>query len=281
MTAGAGAHPRVGISTMAYFDLPFAAAVRRAAAEGYRAVEIMGEAPHFFVDAVDEATAAEVRRLVASEGLRLGLHAPLSDTNPVSPNPGIRRETTRQLLRCVDLLAAMGGTAMVVHFGYKCPFGLLDPSRLGDLFADSVEPVLERARAAGVRVLLENNPRFPLAFVQGAEEVLSVLARHPDLAVCLDVAHAHTLGPDGAREAAAALAPRVESVHVSDNAGDRDTHLPLGEGTLPLDPVVRTLEAAGYRGPYVLESKDAAAAEADRVRLTGAIVAAEGASTPP
>lgn len=277
----AGGHPRVGLSTMAYFDLPFAAAVRRAAQEGYRAVEIMGEAPHFFVDAVDQATVADVRRLVASEGLRLGLHAPLSDTNPVSPNPGIRRETRRQLLRCVELLAAMGGTAMVVHFGYKCPFGLLDPSRLPDLFADSVGPVLERARAAGVRVLLENNPRFPLAFVQDAEEVLAVLARHPDLAVCLDVAHAHTLGPDGARAAAAALASRVESVHVSDNAGDRDSHLPLGEGSLPLVPVVAALEAAGYRGPYILESKDAAAAEGDRVRLTQALEAAQGATPAP
>ncbi|MCL6597012.1 MAG: sugar phosphate isomerase/epimerase [Firmicutes bacterium] len=244
-------------------------------------MEIMGEAPHFFVDAVDQATVADVRRLVASEGLRLGLHAPLSDTNPVSPNPGIRHETRRQLLRCVELLAAMGGTAMVVHFGYKCPFGLLDPSRLPDLFADSVGPVLERARAAGVRVLLENNPRFPLAFVQDAEEVLAVLARHPDLAVCLDVAHAHTLGPDGARAAAAALAPRVESVHVSDNAGDRDSHLPLGEGSLPLVPVVAALEAAGYRGPYILESKDAAAAEGDRVRLTQALEAAQGATPAP
>jgi sugar phosphate isomerase/epimerase len=43
-------------------------------------------------------------------------------------------------------------------------------------------------------------------------------------------------------------------VHLSDNAGKGwDSHLPLGEGVLPVDDFLDELAVSGYRGAVTLE----------------------------
>ncbi|MDD2912760.1 MAG: TIM barrel protein, partial [Candidatus Bipolaricaulis anaerobius] len=54
----------------------------------------------------------------------------------------------------------------------------------------------------------------------------------------------------------AALGERLVHVHLHDNRGERDEHLPLGRGSLPWRAAWAALSSAGYRGPIVLEIPD-------------------------
>jgi sugar phosphate isomerase/epimerase len=50
------------------------------------------------------------------------------------------------------------------------------------------------------------------------------------------------------------LEPRLVHIHLSDNAGDnKDGHLALGEGVLPIDRLLAVTRRRGYRGTIALE----------------------------
>ncbi len=51
-----------------------------------------------------------------------------------------------------------------------------------------------------------------------------------------------------------AIAPFVKHVHVTDNFGFEDSHLPPGMGEIPIKEMLKELEKAGYKGKYVLEA---------------------------
>lgn len=69
------------------------------------------------------------------------------------------------------------------------------------------------------------------------------------LRVALDIAHFYSNKEpiDSLKQAA----PLIGHVHISDNNGSDDARLPLGEGTLELEPFADVLKA--FEGPVVLE----------------------------
>ncbi len=70
---------------------------------------------------------------------------------------------------------------------------------------------------------------------------------HPKFKLCLDMGHAHCYSEISVLEWAKELAPCVGHVHIHDNAGDRDSHLGLGKGTIPWEKVLKLLPCTKER----------------------------------
>jgi len=66
---------------------------------------------------VGRSAAGNHARHARSLGLNLTLHAASYDVNCISTNPGIRRESRRQLRSSLHLAAALGASVVVVHPG--------------------------------------------------------------------------------------------------------------------------------------------------------------------
>jgi sugar phosphate isomerase/epimerase len=49
------------------------------------------------------------------------------------------------------------------------------------------------------------------------------------------------------------FAPRIDHVHISDNSGTADEHLPPGRGTIDFQWLVRQLKATGFNGTVTFE----------------------------
>ena len=73
-----------------------------------------------------------------------------------------------------------------------------------------------------------------------------------DLYMTLDVGHANHVG----YSADDMIFDCIKHVHMHDNFGDDDAHLPLGEGSIDLKRVVNNLESKKYDGIYILEVND-------------------------
>jgi sugar phosphate isomerase/epimerase len=180
------------------------------------------------------------------------------------------REKTR---RSLELTAALGAEVMVAHAPFRW-------ERKARRWLD--EEVEHVAAEHGVVFAMEN--LFPVrgrAFssVVTAEELVAYRAN------TFDTSHAAIAGLD-LFEAWDLVADRCVHLHVSDNFGNgKDSHAPIGSGTLPLEAFLRHVGASGWTGTCTLEldcrsyldTRDALVGFLARERVKAAMLLAEGA----
>jgi len=166
-------------------------------------------------------------------------------------------EAASHLVHAVDVCHAVGARVIVIH----AP--LLLGLRLGDvpdiralLAADlaGLAPAMARAQALGVELALENG-RALAHWVY----ILSLVERldAPHLGVCVDTGHAN-LGDLGAARAIRMAGSRLLTLHLHDNFGEVDDHLPPGRGTIDWADVLAALREVGYARILELELTDRA-----------------------
>jgi sugar phosphate isomerase/epimerase len=157
-----------------------------------------------------------------------------------------------RLARAVDAAARLDAGCLVCTTG---PAGPLDWDEAADALAVAWEPVLHEARTREVTVSLEhtNSLRVDVGFVHSLRDALDVADRL-GVGVCMEVNACWA-----ERDLAATIhrnVDRIRLVQVSDfRVGTLCTpdRLVPGDGDIPLERILRTLEQAGYRGRYDLE----------------------------
>jgi len=180
--------------------------------------------------------------------------------------------TLAQADRAAAQLAA-GGAGLLVLAAATGSDGYDERPRLDDAqwatLVASADAVRDVAARHGLATVL--HPHVG-THVEQREEVERFLA-DSDLGLCLDTGHLLIGGADPLdivrRHAAriahvhlkdvdAAVAARVRAGEITYQQGvQAGLYVPLGQGDVPVAEIVRTLEAAGYRGWYVLEQDTA------------------------
>jgi sugar phosphate isomerase/epimerase len=106
----------------------------------------------------------------------------------------------------------------------------------------------EEAMAQGLRLMVENLPNVH----EAVDAMRALLDAHPSIGFHLDLGHAQVRGNRTA-DYLAAFAERLAHVHLSDNTGRADDHLPLGAGRLDWKRLIRMVKRTGYDGTITLE----------------------------
>lgn len=214
-----------------------------------------------------------IRGRARDAALRLSVHAPL-EADPL--RPGSARELDDALRLAIDL----GAGLLNVHFS--------DPRRVEDL-ATALAPLVGRCAVSGVRLAVENVPATsPEDFNRLFALLPRIGANGPAVGMCLDIGHAnlHATTRNDYIGYIDRLRPEVPIVHLHlhENHGDADSHLPLFTGPAAADPtgvvlLLDRLRRRGYRGHAVLEQWPAPPAllVAARDRL---VELAQGAARP-
>jgi sugar phosphate isomerase/epimerase len=224
--------------------LPLEAELERIARVGFEFVDLtLGPPSAWPVDA------KRLERLVRDAGLPVVGHTayylPIA-----SAFPKLRAEAHALFLQAVDVFAALDAAVVNVH-----------PDPMTKLFArdeviyrnaDAVAELAEAAAERGLRLMVENLPTFGRA-----KELEPIFAAAESAAFHLDVGHAHLNRagdePNRTEELLAAFGDRLAHVHVSDNFGLDDLHLPLGTGTIDWPSIVAALERIRWDGTVTLE----------------------------
>lgn len=167
-----------------------------------------------------------------------------------SVDPDTWRTSVDDLRRCVDWLAAAGGTYLVVH-----PGGLSDPAETEarrDALARALLALADHAAGGPVVLCVENMPPgvHPGSRMADLHALIAELNR-PELALALDTGHAHIAGSLASETQAAGC--WLRTTHVHDNNGRQDTHDPPGRGSIDWTPWPAALDAIDYQGPVMLE----------------------------
>ena len=169
----------------------------------------------------------------------LTVHGPFLDLNPATWDSAARRVTALRFHQAWCAARALGAEKLVLHTGFMPRANVIEgwAPRAADFFGEFM------ANHGDLLLALENvlDPFWEPIF-----EVWRRV-RHPDFGLCLDVGHAHCYSLQAATAWAEGLLPALTHVHLHDNHGPRpldavaDEHLALGEGTLPLKPLMAIL----------------------------------------
>jgi sugar phosphate isomerase/epimerase len=184
----------------------------------------------------------EIRARARDAGLSLSVHA------PVHADP-LHDRTHRDLEDSLRLAVDLGAGLLNIHFS--------DPRRAEDL-ARELPPWIDRCGISGLRLVLENVP------ATGPEDFNRLFALLPrnGVGMCLDIGHAN-LHPGTHNDYVGyvdRLRPEVNiaHLHLHENEGDRDSHLPLFTGPAGRDPaglaaLLDRLARRGFAGCAILE----------------------------
>lgn len=239
------------------------------ATTGAQAVEIYAARQHF-----DYTSRADVRELAdwfAANSLKpLSLHAPqfgdlemgrtgAPSVNVIHVEKSRRIDAMDEVKRALESAEQIPFTYLVLHLGERND--AWSPRTLEHSLS-AIEHLRAFAAPLGVKLLLENL-QSEAAQPEHLAEILSV-GHFRDVGVCFDLGHAHLNG--GIQPALDILAPHIRSVHLHDNAGDRDSHLWPGDGTIAWPQTMHALAALSHSPAQIVElhsSFDAAAASID------------------
>lgn len=217
----------------------------------YDEAAAIGRAGYDFLDLTLEGPAAlkiDVDRL-GDVCRRHGLSV-VGHTDPclpwAYPLKGLRRSGLAVLERCARIFDGLGAEVMNIHPCYTCP-PAMKPD-LADLNRSALPPVVRLGRKYGLEVVIEN---FTTPF-DNATVFQWLMAEVPGLKMHLDVGHTN-LGGDGFDTFFRQLGSHIRHVHLSDNRGYGDHHMPLGVGSIRWQEVITALKNTGYGGTVTLE----------------------------
>jgi sugar phosphate isomerase/epimerase len=172
---------------------------------------------------------------------------------------GLRIASLREMLDSLELAAELRPMKVVLHPPYVTGLGLFVYDQAKGFGMENLAAIVERGRALGLTMCLENMFAKTMTLVR-PEDFDPVFDRFPDLKLTLDTGHAHcgSRGGKAPLEFISRFADRIGHVHISDNFGKEDSHLPVGAGTIDFSRFIKALKDSGYDGTMTFEifSKD-------------------------
>lgn len=202
------------------------------------------------LDGLSPSRAEAASDAVRSAGLRsVTFHAPFEDLWPGARDEEIRRLTVRRLRQAIDLAPLFRPTGIVMHGGYFDWLFDFDPDRWLAPATRTFAELAEAADGAGVDLFLEN------VFDDVPDHLLRLRAAvgSERLGFCFDPGHASLFSRLPVQKWIEALGPGLREMHVHDNRGTRDDHLPVGEGSINFRGVILAARDAGAKPVLTVE----------------------------
>lgn len=183
-------------------------------------------------------------------GMIRTLHGAFIDVNPASGDPDLCRLSRQRCRESCEIAVLLGADNLVFH---SSAFPFLREAYLenwANVCASFYEELVE---SYPVRLYIENAQDLDPIPLRKLMEKL-----HTDrVGICLDVGHANYSRAPISRWFKE-LGDWIQCLHLSDNGGEFDDHLPLGRGTIDWSLVNRLWEGLGRDIPVTLETGDIA-----------------------
>ncbi|WP_297464563.1 sugar phosphate isomerase/epimerase family protein [Thermococcus sp.] len=220
----------IGISMTAYSEKSldgFEYWVQTVRELGFDFIEIMSEWPHY----LSSGNLPLFREILSSYGMKVTVHAPFGDVNIASFNERIRDASLEIIRETLELSAELGAMVVTVHPGHWSPVSVNNPREYLEIHRRSLRDIARWSEEYGVKVGVENMPRFPILDAQDCDRLAEIIGGI-EIGITFDVGHLNTTTQNFDRFLEL-FADRIVHVHLHDNSGERDEHLPPGRGTVP------------------------------------------------
>ena len=233
---------KIGASTLAGIEFELEKTLDFIENLGIEYAELVHQYPAEFIDT----------EILESYSLKYSIHAPFMDVNIASLQDQSRLNSIDQIKSSIDLANEINAEAVVVHPGLiSFLANKYFKKEVYEFANQSIKEIGDYAKNLGVMATIENMPNFESMIYQNIADLNQLLVEN-EMHMTLDIGHANHVGyaPDEM------IFDSIKHIHVHDNLGDDDSHLPLGEGSIDLKYIINTLESKNYDGIYILEVND-------------------------
>jgi sugar phosphate isomerase/epimerase len=187
-------------------------------------------------------------------GLRVIVHGPFVDLNPGSLDRKIRHVSLERFVETLEIALLLNSACITIHSGFrKKPY---KTKYYRDWLDNSIamwKEFIEIAKRGKINVNIEN------AFEETPEPLIEIVEKvnAPNFKMCFDAGHYNAFSACSPLDAFAMIPPRqLGEIHLSDNDGSDDQHLPLGEGNIDIDALLSKIEALKINPLFTLEPRD-------------------------
>lgn len=197
------------------------------------------------LDEFDRTMETYTKRLEKMGNPSLTLHGPFLDLNPMAFDSQIQQVTMRRYEQAYEAAHRLGARKLILHSGFLPKVYFLEG--WADRMVDFYNRFLENKNEE-IQIVMENvlDPQ-PEPLAEVAERI-----QHAAFGICLDVGHTHSYSGVPLEQWIDVLKPYITHLHLHDNCGDRDSHLAVGDGSIPWASV-QTLLSNGVE--YTLECR--------------------------
>ncbi|MBA4391814.1 MAG: hypothetical protein C0399_12885 [Syntrophus sp. (in: bacteria)] len=197
----------------------------------------IGAEIYFDNDVIDEIGSQDVKelsQLLRDAGIACTVHAPFMDLSPGGVDRTIRAITKDKLKKSVEMANILNASGIVCHGGYNKWFFDGRQQVWLDASCDTWEEVLKEADT-GLLVMVEN------IFEEEPSTLIELFGHFKDrnLYFCFDSGHFNLFSRVSLEEWLVPLKGRLREMHLHDNHGTWDEHLPIGMGTFPFRELKR------------------------------------------
>jgi len=242
-----------GISTGCFYRTDILDALPAVRDGGFNLIEVCSFPDH--LDYHDPAHVREAAGLMKKLGVEANsFHAPFADSIDIaSLHPPQRQHSVREVFAACNAAHELGAHYVVLHPGPEKE-GKPRPEEWYHRMVcatASLNEVAQHCRHLELILLLEN--MLPHLMFGHTSDMLYLLGaiRETNVGTCLDTGHAFLSGD--LRTVVHKLSGHLRMLHVNDNLGDKDGHLPPGEGAIDWISLIRQLRQWRFHGPLILE----------------------------
>lgn len=251
-------HPYFGSSAKVWDDISWIYGIEEA---GFTGWEVCADGNYHFSRSDSYKSVIET---LASTNLKVTVHAPYGDLNPAAINEPIWKETVNQISECIRKAAPITNR-VTIHPGYLSCTGKLVPGKIWELQKEALRIFGHVAEEHGVVACIENMPGIPDFLCQYPEEILGLIEGIEGIGLTIDFGHANTIGKV---EAFQKYLSHASHIHIHDNHGKSDEHLPIGAGTINWKRISADL-CSHYSGIVVVEGRSIEEAKESYARIQG------------
>ncbi len=242
-----------GISTGCFYKTDILHALPVVRDGGFNLIEVCSFPAH--LDFHNPGHVRQAADLMEKLGIEANsFHAPFADKIDISSlHPPHRESSVQEVFAACEAAHTLKARYLVLHPGPESDGKPRPEERYQRMTAaaDSLNQIAHRCRDLGITLLLEN--MLPHLMFGHTSDILFLLGaiRETNVGTCLDTGHAFLSGD--LRTVIHKLSGHLRMLHVNDNLGDRDGHLPPGEGAIDWISLVRQLRQWRFHGPLILE----------------------------
>jgi len=194
----------------------------------------------------------EIKNLSNSYDFKYFVHAPNIDTNLASMNPFLRRASKKTILKAVIFATELDAGLLVSHVGrLSRDYPQKMVRKAVKNAVDSLRKINQVSNDLGMVFTIENDHKSNDYVLAGFPEQINFLTENVGCKLTFDMGHANTIGK--IEDFTKLLDKSIVNVHLHDNNGREDEHLPLGKGGIDFTGVFKKMKDWRSRKPLIIE----------------------------